>query len=213
MAVLSERRIQVIDLSQSKPLGTGAHRSCYPHPDNPNQCIKVLHDVTKTELRGIKHEIRYYNHINSYLKDWSCIPKFHGTVETNLGTGYVFDMISDYDGSPSATLGKIIETCSSSEQAQKIVDLILQLKKYIRDNHILTITMNPHNVLCKRVSESEMVPIICDNLGRSSVIPWSHWFTAIGDSSQQKRWEKFIKLPLVVHFLTIWGIDGQALIA
>lgn len=210
---LSERKKQVIDLSQSKPLGTGAHRSCYPHPENRQLCIKVLHTVTKSELRNIKHEMRYYRHIDSYLTDWSCIPRFHGTVETNMGIGYVFDLILDYDGTPSATLGNIIETCESPEQAQKIVNLILQLKKYIRDNHILTITMNPHNVLCRRVSEFEMVPVICDNLGRSSVIPWSHWFQSIGDSSQQKRWERFIKLPLVVEFLTKYGIDGKALIA
>ncbi len=203
----------MIDLSQCKPLGTGAHRSCYPHPENPNQCIKVLHDVTKRELRGINNEMRYYKHINSYLKDWHCIPKFHGTVETNMGTGYVFDLILDYDGSASATLGDVIETCETSEQAQKIADLILQLKQYIRDNHILTITMTPHNILCKRISETEMMPVICDNLGRSSLIPWSHWFTAIGDRSQQKRWEKFIKLPLVADFLTKFGIDGKTLIA
>jgi len=210
---LSERKKQVIDLSQSKPLGTGAHRSCYPHPENRQLCIKVLHDVTKSELRGIKNEMRYYNHIQSYLKDWSGIPRFHGTVETNMGIGYVFDLILDFDGKPSITLDDAMTSCNSSEQAQKIVDLIIQLKKYIRDNHILTITMNPHNVLCRRVSESEMVPVICDNLGRSSVIPWSHWFQSIGDSSQQKRWERFIKLPLVVEFLTKYDIDGKALIA
>lgn len=203
----------MIDLSQSTPLGTGAHRSCYPHPENGQLCIKILHNVTKSELRGIKHEMRYYSHIQSYLKDWSSIPRFHGTVETNMGIGYVFDLILDYDGSPSMTLDDAMTSCNSPEEAQKIVDLILQLKKYIRDNHILTITINPHNVLCKRVSESEMVPVICDNLGRSSVIPWSHWFTSIGDRSQQKRWERFIKLPLVVEFLEKYGIDGKTLIA
>ncbi len=203
----------MIDLSQMQPLGAGAHRSCYPHPENKNLCIKVLHDVTKGELRGIKCEMRYYNHINRYLKDWSGIPKYHGMVETNMGPGYVFDMVLDYDGKSASTLDDIMEACDSPEQAQKIVDLILQLKKYIRDNHILTITMNPHNVLCKRISETEMVPVICDNLGRSSLIPWSHWFTSIGDSSQQKRWEKFIKLPLVVDFFDKYGIDGKTLIA
>lgn len=203
----------MIDLSQSQLLGKGAHRSCYRHPSNNNQCIKILHYVTKSELRGIQCEMRYYRHINHYLKDWSAIPKYHGTVNTNMGIGYVFDMILDYDGSPSTTLENALKTCDSIEQANKIVALILQLKKYIRDNHILTITMNPHNVLCKRISKTEWVPVICDNLGRSSLIPWSHWFTAIGDRSQQKRWEKFIKLPLVNQFLTKFNINGHALIA
>ncbi len=201
----------MIDLSHSKPLGTGAHRSCYPHPENRQLCIKVLHNATKNELRDIKHEMRYYNHIQSYLKDWRCIPKFHGTIETNIGIGYVFDLIMDYDGTPSATLDDVITSCDSSEQAWKITDLILQLKKYIRDNHILTTTINPYNVLCKRVSKFEMIPVICDNLGRSSVIPWSHWFTSIGDSSQQKRWEKFIKLPLIIEFFSKYDIDKKIL--
>ncbi|MBR6000549.1 MAG: PhoP regulatory network protein YrbL [Oxalobacter sp.] len=203
----------MIDLSQSTPLGTGAHRSCYLHPDNKNLCIKVLHDVTKSELKGIKNEMRYYNHIQGYLKDWSGIPRFHGTVETNMGIGYVFDLITDFDGTPSVTLEDMLETCDTPEKAQKIIDLILALKKYIRDNHILTITMNPHNVLCRRISETQCVPVICDNLGRSSFLPWSHWFQSIGDNSQQKRWERFIKLPLVVDFLERFNINGRELIA
>lgn len=203
----------MIDLSQTKPLGAGAHRSCYPHPENKNLCIKVLHDATKNELRSIKYEMRYYSHINSYLKDWISIPRYYGIVETDIGPGYVFDMILDYDGQTSTMLDDVMEACDSSEQASKIVDLILQLKKYIRDNHILTMTLSPHNILCQRTSETTMVPVICDNLGRNSVIPWSHWFTSIGNSSQQKRWEKFIKLPLVARFLDKYGIDGKALIA
>ncbi|MEA7614608.1 YrbL family protein, partial [Salmonella enterica subsp. enterica serovar Anatum] len=41
-------------------------------------------------------------------------------------------------------------------------------KRYLLDNHIVTMSLKPQNILCQRISESEVVPVVCDNLGEST---------------------------------------------
>ncbi len=36
----------------------------------------------------------------------------------------------------------------------------------------MTMSLKPQNILCQRISESEVVPVVCDNLGK---VPLSRW--------------------------------------
>ncbi|MDI5811314.1 YrbL family protein, partial [Salmonella enterica subsp. enterica serovar Anatum] len=39
--------------------------------------------------------------------------------------------------------------------------LLKKLKRYLLDNHIVTMSLKPQNILCQRISESEVVPVVC----------------------------------------------------
>ena len=94
----------MIRLSAETPLGTGRHRKCYAHPDDAQRCIKIVYNSGHGGDKETQRELKYYAHLSRYLKDWSGIPRYYGTVETDCGTGYVYDVITDYDGKPSITL-------------------------------------------------------------------------------------------------------------
>ncbi|MDI0585375.1 YrbL family protein, partial [Escherichia coli] len=101
----------MIRLSEQNPLGTGRHRKCYAHPEDAQRCIKIVYHRGDGGDKEIRRELKYYAHLGRRLKDWSGIPRYHGTVETDCGTGYVYDVIADFDGKPSITLTEFAEQC------------------------------------------------------------------------------------------------------
>ena len=191
----------MLHLSDHTPLGTGRHRKCYAHPDDAQRCIKIVYNNDQGGDKEIKRELGYYAHLNRYLKDWSGIPRYYGTVETDCGTGYVYDVISDFDGKPSITLKQFAAECRYEEDLVVLRQILRTLKKYITENHIVTMTLKPANILCHRISESEVVPVICDNIGESTFIPlatWSKWFCR---RKQERLWDRFIAQPVLAAAL------------
>lgn len=76
----------MIRLSEQNPLGTGRHRKCYAHPEDAQRCIKIVYHRGDGGDKEIRRELKYYAHLGRRLKDWSGIPRYHGTVETDCGT-------------------------------------------------------------------------------------------------------------------------------
>ena len=74
--------------------------------------------------KEIRRELKYYAHLGRRLKDWSGIPRYHGTVETDCGTGYVYDVIADFDGKPSITLTEFAEQCRYEEDIAQLRQLL-----------------------------------------------------------------------------------------
>lgn len=191
----------MIYLSDQTPLGTGRHRQCYTHPENAQRCIKIIYNADQSGLKEIKRELRYYAHLSRYLKDWSGIPQYYGTVETDLGTGYVYDIITDFDGKPSVTLKEFADQCRYQHDAALLRETLKTLKRYLHDNHIVTMTLKPQNILCRRISESEIVPVVCDNIGESTLIPLASWFAWFCHRKQARLWERFMQQPALVAAL------------
>ena len=92
------------DHSDPLVVGVGRHRVCYIHPEDPRKCIKVIYNPDPHAFQEIKREVAYYRRLEKYLKDWSGLPKFYGEVQTNLGRGFVYDRVIDFDGQPSKTI-------------------------------------------------------------------------------------------------------------
>lgn len=104
-------------------------------------------------------------------------------------------MIADYDGKPSVTLTEFAKQCRYEDDVAVLRQLLKKLKRYLRDNHIVTMTLKPQNILCHRISESEVVPVVCDNIGEGTLIPlasWSKWFC---QRKQERLWQRFIAQP------------------
>lgn len=198
----------MIYLSDQKPLGTGRHRQCYVHPENAQRCIKIIYNADESGRKEIKRELRYYAHLSRYLQDWRGIPQYYGTVETDLGTGYVYDMITDFDGKPSVTLKHFADQCRYDQDVAMLREALKTLKRYLYENRIVTMTLKPQNILCRRVSESEIVPVICDNIGESTFIPLASWSAWLCRRKQTRLWARFMQQPALVAAL---GTDGESL--
>lgn len=56
-------------------------------------------------------------------------------------------------------------------------------------------SLKPQNILCQRISESEVVPVVCDNLGESTFIPLATWSTWCCERKLERVWQRFIAQP------------------
>lgn len=159
------------DSSDPSVVGVGHHRMCYIDPKDNSKCIKIIYNPSKHASEEVRREVSYYKRLQKSLKDWSGIPRYYGEVETNLGTGYVFDRTVDFDGKPSQTMQERYQDLKEPWQCKEMLALVKKLENYLTRNHVVTMSLKPFNILCHRVSETEIEPVICDNIGTASLIP------------------------------------------
>ena len=188
----------VLPEDHSDPLvvGVGHHRACYIHPQDHSKCIKVVHNPCEHATQEIQRELAYYRHLDGYLKDWRGLPKYYGEVETNLGKGYVYDRIVDFDGKPSETMQQRYTAQSLPSLSSEMEKLIADLKQYLWDNHIVTMSIKPYNILCHRISENEIFPVVCDNIGSAAFIPievYCPWFCHKKHQRLFKKFDKYMQ--------------------
>jgi len=101
---------------------------CYQHPTNEEQCIKVPSDNKKAKKR-LKADLSYYKKLHAKQTDMQYIANYFGTINTNLGTGYIYQCIKDYDGTISKTLRSYLE-----ENTTAVKEIFVQFWKK-KENH------------------------------------------------------------------------------
>ena len=185
------------DHSNPLVVGVGRHRACYIHPEDVSKCIKVVHNPGEHAFQEIKRELAYYKHLESYLKDWSGLPRFYGEFETNLGRGFVYDRIVDFDGRPSQSIDQRYNENNLEQLHDELLMLIDRLQCYLWDNRITTMSIKPYNVLCHRINESEIIPVVCDNIGSASFLPVEYYCPWLCHQKQKRLFNRFMQLPLL----------------
>ena len=95
----------MIFIDKENYISEGKTRICYEHPDNKDLCIKVMKPAHKDAEFLIK-EIQYYKKIQEKNKNYALtfFANYYGTIDTNLGLGYLFDLIRDHNGKISLPL-------------------------------------------------------------------------------------------------------------
>ena len=88
----------VLTINEELFIGSGGHQATYIHPIDPTKCIKIAH---MKDDGDVKKEMRYRRMCAAKLEKSQLVTEFFGTVETNLGLGYVFERVLDYDGKTS----------------------------------------------------------------------------------------------------------------
>ncbi len=115
------------NLKNQTPLGAGVDRTVYRHPENPELCIKIPRyatgkDLKVTEIRdkifclsrfGDKRgldfnytDVRYADMLQKRNRTelFNHLPRCYGQVETDLGTGVIWEYIANYDNTPCLSL-------------------------------------------------------------------------------------------------------------
>ena len=79
------------------------------------------------------------------------MPQYLGKINTNLGTGYVFEIIRDYNGNKTQTLEDFITSPTLfAENFDLIVHLLKNLKDELYKNEIITMVLFPENILFQK---------------------------------------------------------------
>lgn len=170
-------------------IGSGRHRRCYSHPQDNNKCIKVLYNPDDGGMKEVKRETTYYRRKSSQIRACHAIPNYYGKVNTNLGHGHIFDLVKDYDGQISKSLGYYI-------QHNKISDAVLrkklkELRQSLIECGISTMTLKEYNILYRKTSPEEGYLVVIDNIGEAEFLPIASLFRFLHRKKIDRIFQRF----------------------
>ena len=170
------------------PIGVGQERACYRHPADPTRVIKIQKGDSDKQTR---REMRLYDWLGRRgMENYDHIPRYYGQVKTNLGDGFVVDLIEDFDGSPSLTLYQCFERGYPLTEFMPYLD---ELRRYLLDNRVIfSVDMGRFNVLFRRLSETDARLYVIDGLGNHTAINWLDNIPYFARRKIRRRWARFI---------------------
>lgn len=183
----------MIQLDESLFLGKGYHKAAYQHPSDSNICVKVMINDAIDAKKQLHREI---NHHLVLQKKWNTrqipgLANYLGQAETNLGTGYLFELIRDYDGKVSKSLEDFLNDPTLFEQHKiQIKENLNQLKKRMLDYSIIPMKIYPWNIFYRKISATESECILIDDIGSASFIPLEYYFKFFADKRIERRFKK-----------------------
>ena len=179
----------MVNVEKSGLLGTGHHRECYRHPENNNLCIKI---VVSGNDKECKRERKYYSYLEKRGTSWNVIPRYYGDIETNLGSGSVFDLVLDHDGTVSKSLKYYLSPDNKAEaDYSRLSDSLCLLKDNLFQQQIITMTLDPKNILCKKLASGSFQLIVIDNIGNSVLIPICNVSSYFTRKKILRKWKRF----------------------
>lgn len=180
---------QPIELAESDLIGTGTRRYCFAYPSEISLCIKIPMQK-KNGYKQQKREVRFYQQLASRGVPTDRITKYHGEVETSRGTGYIYDVVRDIDGSPSKQLGIFLK--EQPERGHEFVQIMKILENYLFDNRVVFYDLNPWNILCKKQANGSLEPFIIDGVGDIVAIPVLNLSNRLLEQKIRRRWLRLI---------------------
>lgn len=187
----NKTNFEKIIINDSLLLGKGHHKAAYIHPDNPGLCIKIPYETPDYDL---KRELTYRK-----IRIWRNLPsslltEYHGTINTNLGIGYVFERVLDYNGNPSISLENLFSAeILNPERKLFITDQLQQLYLNELKEEIITSDTNPDNFFLQQVAPDKFRIRIIDNIGSPAFIPLVYFVPILAHRHVKKYWRRFLK--------------------
>jgi hypothetical protein len=173
---------------KSEPIGAGQERVCYLHPEDASKLIKLQKGESETQTR---RELDLYASMSRRgMRNFDHIPEFYGKLKTNLGEGFVVDLVTDFDGGISKSLWWHFER---GYPVSEFSPYLQELKQYLLDNLVIfSVDMGRYNILFQKISPQQARLVVIDGLGNHSAI---NWLDNIGYFARRKihrRWQRFI---------------------
>jgi len=186
----------IIHIKEELFMGSGTQRKCYMHPSNPDLCIKFLLDPkNKSDMRQMTREIKYLKKLNSYNRGQGLefLTRYCGDVKSDLGKGYVFEIVKDYDGNISKSLVHYLRNENLlMDNYDKIVSALKTLKKRIYDEGVVLKNIFPCNLLLQKTSDGKERFVIIDDIGTPTVIPLEYYFKPLARNKLNRYWKRYL---------------------
>ncbi|UCH40348.1 MAG: hypothetical protein JSU67_01185 [Gammaproteobacteria bacterium] len=172
----------------SEPFARGKERACFLHPLDPGKIIKISTGSEDTQSR---REITFFEDLQKRgVSDFRHLPRYFGTVETNLGRGLVLELICDANGEISRSLQWYLENGIEISQAESLLG---ELKQYLLDNLIIfNHDLFSGNLLLQKKAGDSAKLIVIDGLGDVVSIGWLNYFPFHVRSKIERRWERLM---------------------
>ncbi len=171
-----------------QPIGEGKERVCYLHPDDARRVIKLQKTAVRKQT---DRELRLYRSLQQRgLQDYSHLPRYHGTVDTNLGPGNVFDLVANYDGEISRSLWWYFT--HGYPLGEFIVYLEVFREYLLRNRIVFSNDMSRYNLLFQKISPTDARLVVIDGIGNHTALNWLDNIPVLARSKIQRRWQRFM---------------------
>jgi hypothetical protein len=170
---------QILEIT-SEPIGAGQERICYRHPEDAAKVVKIQKGESDKQTR---RELELYENLSRRKMDnFKHIPRYYGMTQTNLGEGFVVDLIADFDGAVSKSLWWHFE---QGYPVAEFLPYLEELRQYLLDNLIVfSVDMGRYNILFQKTSPQQARLVVIDGLGNHS-----DYFAR---RKINRRWRRFI---------------------
>lgn len=173
-------------LTEELFIGMGGRQKTYIHPLDPSKCVKIAYSGN---IRDVEKELRYRKICAERLKDSRLITKYFGTAPTNLGTGYVYERVRDYNGATSKDLGVFLSTAESVQQVETV---LLGFKEDFLNECIVTVDRNTANFMVQELPQGVYQVRIVDNIGTPVLIPLVYYFKYAAKWKARRMWNIWV---------------------
>lgn len=180
----------VLTINEELFIGSGGHQATYIHPIDATKCIKIPHAQDDGDVRK---EMRYRRICAGKLERSRLVTKFFGTIETNLGLGYVFERVLDYNGKTSRDMKKFLPTTRpDSTTLQRIWTLLFNFKSDFLSENIAIVDTDIENFMVQESKPGVYRVRIVDNIGTPVLIPLVYWFDFAAAWKAKRYWNKIV---------------------
>ena len=182
--------MSILEIKKELFIGAGGHNATYIHPVDKTKCIKIPHDPNDGD---VKKEMRYRRMCAKKLAKSRLVTEFFGTIETNLGIGYVFERVLDYDGQTSKDLRDFLpKNKPDATTLQRIWTILLNFKSdFLREN-IAIVDTDITNFMVQESTKGSFRVRIVDNIGTPVLIPLVYWFEFAAAWKAKRYWNKIV---------------------
>ena len=178
----------IVQLSDQDLIGTGTRRYCYHFPGRSEYCIKIPKNKKNGFLQQ-RREVKYYKKLQRLGVPTDLITNYHGSIETSLGTGYLYDAVRDEDGRISQSMRHYLQ--EQPENYPEYLRLLRRLEDYLLENQVLFYDLNTSNILCRKTGDASFEPYIIDGVGDVVAIPVLNLSRALVRQKIRRRWMRF----------------------
>lgn len=149
-------------------LGAGGHKKVYIDPGDSRRCIKILFNADDVDW---KRELQYREARKRRGLVSKLLPEYYGQVATNLGVGYVFERVADYDGKTSRDLRRIMMEVENAPNHDLFEFYMSMFLHSMLAERIITTNVEYENFLVQMVAEEHGRVRVVDNIGTHSRLP------------------------------------------
>ncbi|MGC1471238.1 MAG: YrbL family protein [Psychroserpens sp.] len=182
----------MIEITPKHYISEGLARQVYRHPEQDNLCIKIGKPEIETE--HLYKEIKYYEKIkqkNSSRFEYQFYAKYHGEIETNLGVGFVYDLVKDETTQHiSLTLRHYLEMEHSPIVDESLNDGLERLKQQMIAHKVFASDLRARNICCKILKDNSVNLVIIDGIGHRDFFPMADYMNHFAKKKVERRFEK-----------------------
>ena len=179
---------EVLKVNEELFIGSGGHQATYIHPLDATKCIKIPH---MKDDGDVKKEMRYRKACADRLANSKLITEFFGTIDTNLGLGYVFERVLDYNGKTSLDMKKFLpKTKPDAKTLQQIWTMLLNFKSDFLKENIVIVDTDIENFMVQESAPGVYRVRIVDNIGTPVLIPLVYCFDFAAAWKAKRYWNR-----------------------